>query len=455
METNMLYRKAKKQLIDWLTNSNDALLVDGARQIGKSYLIRETLKEQNVDFVEFNFIKQPKLKTIFDSAIAEDVDKFLLELRVAAKRILGKNSVVFFDEIQECKEVATAIKFLVEQGQFRYVLSGSLLGIELENIKSVPTGYLSIIDMYPMDLEEFFIANGLGEDVIEHLKDCFDKRVKVSDLVHDSLVEATYRYAIVGGMPEAVQKYVDTGDFNEVSKVHKKIYRLYKKDFTKYESDPKSKLKLVGTYELIPSELNSKNKRYTFTNLDKELHFDRYENSFIWLKKAGVALPTFNSTELAIPLEANKKSNLFKLFISDVGMLTTTYGNTTILKILNRDKDINCGSMFENLVAQELNSHGFDLFYYNNKKHGELDFIIEYKDKVTPIEVKSGKDYQNHSALTYFINSNTFSNAFVLSNYNVEVDDRITYLPIYMIMFIEKNEPFVIKKKLELGKIKL
>ena len=202
----MLYRKIKKSIEAWIDYGKDALLVTGARQVGKSFIIRETLKEKNKDFVEINFIKQPKLLSLFDAALEEDERTFLENLRVASRRILKDDTVIFFDEIQECKEIATMVKFLVEHGKYKYVLSGSLLGIELTDLRSVPVGYMRTIDMYPMDLEEFFIANGLGEDVIKKLKLCFDEEREVSSFIHNTLIDALYKYLIVGGMPEAVQK---------------------------------------------------------------------------------------------------------------------------------------------------------------------------------------------------------------------------------------------------------
>jgi predicted AAA+ superfamily ATPase len=253
---------------------------------------------------------------------------------------------------------------------------------------------------------------------------------------------------IVGGMPEAVKVYLDSNDLVQVSRVHIKIIREYRKDFTKYEQS--KKLKLLKTYDLIPSELNTRNKRYIFTNLDKELRFDRYENSFNWLIDAGVSLPVYNATEFEIPLEASKKSNLFKLFLSDVGMLTTTYGSAAILRLLEKGKDINCGSMFENAIAQELTAHGYKNYYFNSKKHGEVDFLIEHDNQLLPIEVKSGKDYQTHSALSYFMSTRHFKNAIVLSNYNVSQKDEIMYLPIYMIMFIKKTEVMIHREPLNL-----
>jgi uncharacterized protein len=443
----MLFRKVQKQIKNWIENGKDALLITGARQVGKSFIIRETLKETAVEFVEFNFIKQPKLLDVFKSAIEEDVKTFLLALRVAANKQIKDSTIIFFDEIQECKEIVTIIKFLVEQGKFKYILSGSLLGVELTDLRSAPVGYLSTIDMYPLDLEEFFIANGLGDDVISELKECFTTLTPVNEFVHEKMVNAFYTYLIVGGMPEAVQTYLDSNDFMSVSKVHEKIQREYKKDFTKYEKA--NKLKLIKTYELIPSELNTRNKRYIFTNLDNELRFDRYENSFNWLNDAGVSLPVYNVTEFEVPLEASKKSNLFKLFLSDVGMLTTIFGSATILRLLEKGKDINCGSMFENAVAQELKSHGFKTYYFNSKKHGEVDFLIEFKNDLLPIEVKSGKDYQKHSALSYFMSTRNFKSAIVLSNYNIVVQEKVNYLPIYMIMFL--NDSDIIDKREQLN----
>lgn len=447
----MLFRKNQVEIENWIKNGKDALLVTGARQVGKSFLIRETLKKNHCDFVEFNFIKQKKLLGIFSGAIEDDAEKFLATLRVASRRVLNDDTIIFFDEIQECKEIVTIIKFLVEKGRYKYVLSGSLLGVELNDIRSAPVGYMTTIDMYPMDLEEFFIANGLGEDVIAKIKSNFEEKKPVDPFIHDSFIDAFYHYLIVGGMPEAVETYVDTGDFNLVSRVHRKIARDYKKDFTKYEK--KDKLKLTRTYELIPAELDSKNKRYKFTSLNGELKFDRYENSFNWLNDAGVSLPVYNVTEAVVPLMASEKSNLFKLFLSDVGMLTTDYGTSTTLKLLAKDKDINCGAMFENVVAEELKAHGYSLYYYNNKKHGEIDFLIEDDGSVVPLEIKSGKDYETHSALSFFLNKGMFKKGYVLSTHNLSVDGKTIYLPIYMLMFFHSEKEIGVIEKIDLSRL--
>ena len=422
----MLFRKTKSKIEEWINNGKEALLVTGARQVGKSYIIKKTLEENNIDYVSFDLIIDKTILKALSNAINKDVETFISVLRVSSKRILNDDTIIFIDEVQECKEILTVIKYLVNYGKYRYILSGSLLGVELVDLRSAPVGYLKIIDMYPLDLQEFLLANGLGDDVIKYLKECFDTKQRVNEFIHEQLIDAFYKYLIVGGMPAAVQEYINTGDFMRVKVIHDEIYRLYKIDFTKYEE--KNKLKLIKTYDLIPSELNSKNKRYVFKNLNDNLRFERYENSFNWLESAGVSLPCYNVTEFMIPLEASKKSNLFKLFLSDVGMLSSFYGSATILELLNRGKNINCGAMFENAIAQELKAHGFKLQYFNNKKHGEVDFLIEYNNQLLPIEVKSGKDYQIHSALSYFLNQKSFDKAIVFSNNNLEENLNAVYL---------------------------
>lgn len=379
---------------------------------------------------------------MFESTLKKDIKTFIEQLSVIAnKPLTKKETIIFIDEVQECKELITSIKFLVEEGSYKYIFSGSLLGVELTNLRSAPVGYLRIIEMFPLDLEEFLIANGLHSTFIEQLKNNFLQKTIVNEVLHEKVIDAFYKYLIVGGMPRAVSTYLATNDLISTSLVHRDIINLYIKDFTKYEENKSLKLKLIKTYNLIPAELNEQNKRFVFKHLDDNMKFDRYENSFEWLSSAGVALPIYNVVEPKIPLELNKKSNLFKMFLSDVGMLTTFYGRATILKLLQRDKDINYGAVFENFIAQELIAHGYKGYYYNNKKYGELDFVIEHLGEVLPIEVKSGKNYKVHSALNNVINLPNYNvnQSIVFSNYNVEVKNKIIYYPIYMIMFINEE----------------
>lgn len=349
-------------------------------------------------------------------------------------------TLIFFDEVQECPEIVTAIKFLVEDGQYRYILSGSLLGVELKDIRSVPVGYLSILEMYPLDFREFCEANRVSQTVMDKLKECFEKKQPVDELIHEKMMELFRLYLIVGGMPAVVDAYIRTNNLKEVLRIQQGIVQLYYKDIAKYDKD--NKLYLDEIFSLIPSELNNKNKRFIMKDLNENFRFSRYENSFIWLKEAGVALPVYCVQEPELPLLLSKSTNLFKLFLSDVGLLASMYVDGLQLKILNREKDINFGAIYENAAAQELKAHGFELYYFNSKKQGELDFVIEYKGNVLPLEIKSGKAYTRHNALDNVLKDERYAipQALVFCNENISTVDKIVYLPIYMIGFLENEK---------------
>ncbi len=435
----MIRRDAEKQINDWIDNGKDALLITGARQIGKTYLIRNCLKEKNIPYIELNFIENSEYIELFSKSFSSKDIIMRLSLIGGEKLIPGK-TVIFLDEVQECKELITAIKFLVEDGSFKYILSGSLLGIELSDLKSAPVGYMSIFDMYPLSFKEFIKALGVSNEIIDILKQSYKNRTEVDTFIHNKLIDLFNLYLIVGGMPEAVSIYIETNNLEKVSKVHEKIIRLYKQDFSKYEVN--NKLKLKEIYDAMPSQLDQKNKRFRLNILGDKMNYDRAENSFIWLKDAGVAIPVYNLNEPKLPFILNENRSLFKLFFSDVGLLTSQYSLQTKMAILNKEQSINNGSLFENAVAQELLSKGFKLYYFNSKKQGELDFLIELDGEVLPIEVKSGKDYKKHSALNNVMNDLNYDipEAYILNQNNIEIKDKLIYLPIYMLMFIENDE---------------
>lgn len=436
----MLRRKIENDIVHWLKNDKKALLIDGARQVGKTYIIRKVLNDAECDYNEFNLIETPELIGLLENS--ETVDELITNLSLFAKQPFKKGkTVIFFDEIQEFKELATKIKFWVDEGSFKFVFSGSLLGIELKNIRSAPVGYLKTLTMYPMDFEEFLQIYNFTDELKESLHNSFVKRKAVNEEVHNRMMRIFNTYLNVGGMPAAVEKFNDTKNLEDVISEHEDIVFQYKKDFTKYEKEDK-KPYLTRIYDLIPAELNSQTKRFNYADLKKGLRYDRSEQNFIWLASARVALPSYNVTEPAVPLLLNEKSSLFKLFLSDVGMLTSMYGRATKKQLLVNENNINYGAIYENVVAQELKAHGFKLYYFNSKKTGELDFVIEYNGKILPIEVKSGKDYNRHSALNNVLNTENYSieEAFVLSNYNVSVKNKVIYYPIYMLMFINNND---------------
>ena len=436
----MLKRKIEKKIYDWIRNDERALLLYGVRQAGKTYIIRHCLESEGCSYVEFNLIREPDIVAILKNAT--DVDDLVLKLSLYSdKKIIPGETFLFFDEIQKYKEIVTKIKFLVEDRRYRYILSGSLLGVEIVNLKSAPVGYLKSLQMYPLDFEEFLQLFEISSAVFEALKKAYRKKEAVDEIIHKKMLQLFHLYLIIGGMPAAVEKYRQTENIDTVMDEHEAILQQYKLDFTQYEAENK-KLLLTNIYELIPAELNEQNKRFKITDIKKNLRFEKMNDSFTWLWKAGVALPVFNVTEPKIPLLLNQKSTLFKLFLSDVGMLTTLYGKALKLKIVNQEKDINKGAVYENIAAQELTAHGYNCYYYNNKKFGELDFVIEHDGEVLPIEVKSGKDYKKHSALAQVMQNENYhlNEAVVFSNSNVEQDGKIIYLPIYMLMFLEETE---------------
>ena len=427
-----MFRKDSITIKEWLENSNKALLVTGARQIGKTWLIRDEIDKSGLKRFEINFIDQPDMVNYLNAEMsAED---FLVKLKmIMPEEYKIHETVVFFDEIQKCPEIVTKIKFLVDEGSFRYAMSGSLLGVELKGISSAPVGYLSIIRMYPMDFEEFMVANGISKTTLDMLKDKFETCQPVDDFIHQKLLALFFVYLIVGGMPDAVKKYIETKDIREVDKIQRDIVELYKEDFSQYEHEDK-KLKLKSIYEIVPAELNKQNKKFVFTMLDRELKFDRYENSFLWLKDAGVVIPVYNAASPVIPLLASKTSNVFRLFSSDIGLLTSAYPAETKIELISQNGEVNNGAHFENAVAQQLLANGFEPYFCKKKNVGELDFLIEMGGKVVPIEVKSGKNYKSHKALNHYLDVSEYhlERAYVFSTSNVEKEGNIIYLPIYM-----------------------
>lgn len=436
----MLKRKIEKDIEKWIENSEKAILIYGVRQAGKTFIIRECLKRNECEYIEFNLINQPELVEVLKSSTS--IDDLILKLSLYSdKKIIPEKTIFFFDEIQRYKEIVTKIKFLVEDKRYRYILSGSLLGVEIVNLKSAPVGYLQTLNMYPMDFEEFLQIFNVDENIINNLRNCFLTKTKVDEIIHNKIMEMFNLYLIIGGMPAAVERYRNTENIDEVMEEHRAIIEQYKLDFTQYEEENR-KLIITHIYELIPAELNEKNKRFMIADINKNLRYERISDSFVWLWKSGVALGVFNTTEPTIPLMLNEKSALFKLFISDVGLLTTIYGKFCKLKIVNKESDINKGAVFENVVAQELHAHGYPLYYYNSKKLGEIDFIVEQNGKSLPIEVKSGKAYNKHSALNNLLDVKEYGieGAFIFTNDNVKIEGKFNYLPIYMVMFL-RDEP--------------
>lgn len=431
----MLKRKAYNALLAWKESpSRTALLVTGARQVGKTYLVRAFGAERYESFVELNLILDAQAAAAFDGPSSPKDILMRLSLLADAPLVPGK-TLVFIDEVQERPEVVTAIKGLVDEGSYDYVLSGSLLGLELKDLRSAPVGYLSELMMHPLDFEEFCWASNVSEEVLGTVADGFARLQPIDDFVHQHLLRLFRCYLVVGGMPDAVAAFKASNDLASVRTIQENIRALYRTDISKYCPDD-AKLKAKQAYDLVPSELSNPNKRFVLKRLNEDARFRTYEDAFLWLTYANAALAAYSVDEPCAPLLLAKERRLFKLFYSDVGLLTGAYLRSTSLAVLDGDDDLNYGSTFENAVAQELTAHGFDLYYFNSKKLGEVDFVVSDKnDRVLPLEVKSGKGYSRHRALSKVLDVPNYhlDRGYVLGPCNVSVEGKVVYLPIYMV----------------------
>jgi predicted AAA+ superfamily ATPase len=435
----MLQRKISVKLTDFFaSDQRKALLVTGARQVGKTYIIRDFAKKAFKSFVEINFYENSLSLSLFKGCT--DAENLLLRISAVSKSpLIPGETLIFLDEIQECPDILTAIKFLVEDGRYRYILSGSLLGIDLKDIRSLPVGYMDIITMYPMDFEEFATAHKVSKKIMDALRSAYENLSEVDQVIHSKMLELFKLYLIVGGMPAVVAKYMASNDLRKVLDEQRAIIRLYRRDIAKY--DQENKLYLEEIFALIPSELNNKNKRFILKKLNENFKFSRYNHSFLWLRDAGVALPAYCASEPVVPLLMSKSTNLFKLFLCDVGLLVAMCMNDMQIKILTGEVSINFGSIYENVTAQELKAYGFNLYYFNSKKQGEIDFLVERSGKILPLEIKSGKDYTRHAALDNLLGNHDYAipAGYVFHNDNVKNTGKIIYLPIYMLMFLQNE----------------
>ena len=427
-------RKYEERIQTWINQSSKALLIYGARQVGKTYLIRKMLKKNDIKYFEVNFQEREDILNAINSLDSAEELSLRLALYSDDELIPGE-SVIFLDEVQLYPEIVTKIKFLVDEGKYRYILSGSNLGVQLKGIKSIPVGYVEMFQMYPMTFFEFVKAIGIRESVLEHVRQCFLEKREVDAVLHVRMMSAFYYYLICGGMPSVVDTFIRTRNLRNVRDEQNNIIRQYKADFIKYENDDR-KLKIISIFDSIPAQLNQQDRRFIFTQLNKELKFDRYENSFLWLKEAAVAIPVYIADQPKPPLVLSKATNKFKLFMGDVGLLTASYPDYVSKKLLdmNPEQEINNGALFENYIAQELLSGDITPYYFKSKKIGEIDFLVEYDNEIMPLEIKSGKDYMEHKALDNLMKSDEYKigRSIVFATSNVETHGKTTYLPIYM-----------------------
>ena len=438
MEGLVLKRKAWSRMQAWKNNpSRKALMITGARQIGKTTLVREFAKQHYECFAELNFLEDPNAQRVFEGA--RDADTLITNLTAYSRTELKPgHTLVLLDEIQECPAARTAIKFLVEDGRFDYAETGSLLGVRTKEVSSYPVGFEETMRMYPMDFEEFCWANGVQASTIAMLEDHYRNAEPVSESVHGTMMRLFQLYTVVGGMPDAVQRYVDTHDIAQTIDVQTNLLALYRLDIAKY-ADNKDKAKIRDIFDAIPSQLDDKNRRFILADLRKTARQNRYSSSFLWLADAGVALPCYNVNAPLPPLENNGNRSLFKLFMNDTGLLCAASMDNIQFELLSGNLEVNMGAIAENVVAQELKAHGFALHYFITSRIGEVDFIVRDGKTVMPIEVKSGNDWKRHKALDNLMAVQDWGleNSYVLCKGNVMKGGTTTYLPLYMVMFLK------------------
>lgn len=443
----MLYRKIASKIESFLKSEKKRMLVvSGARQVGKSYIIREVGMRLYSNFIEVNMEEDKQSNRLFENA--RTVEDFMIALSTiaGAKMKDSEKTLVFIDEIQAYSHLLTLAKFLVEDGRFTYIASGSQLGIALKTTQSIPIGSIELLSMYPLDFEEFLIANGVGELLINEMRRKFEAKEALNESLHMKVMDYFRKYLLVGGMPSAVNTYLSEHNMVSVRNIHRDISLLYKNDAAKYESESLRKLKIQRIYDMVPSNLEKVKKRIVAKDIElkKGKRMADYQDEFEYLISSGITLEVQVISKPSYPLVENSGKNLLKLYMSDIGLLTGILYHNDVLPIMNDKCGVNLGSVYENVVAQELKAHGFKLYYYDNKKNGEVDFLIDSVDlmSVLPIEVKSGKDYYIHTALNNLLKVDEYkiSNGIVFSNEEkVYNNGNVIYMPIYYVMFLRSS----------------
>lgn len=445
----MLYRKIKSYIEEHLKSNEDKiLLIEGARQIGKSYIVRNVGTELYDNYVEINFVADDEGEKVFKNV--HTTEEFYLNLSMVAGSRLDRydNTLVFIDEIQHYPQFLTMLKFLREEHRYRFICSGSLLGIALKGTVSVPVGSVIPKKMYQLDFEEFLIANDFGKEAIEYLRKSFEQKRSLATEVHDKVLGLFKRYLLVGGMPDAVNEYLATHNIVKVREIQEAIIVLYGIDASRYEEEAARKLYIRRIYDMIPSQMENKKKRIVVKDIQNREgdRFSNYVEEFEYLIHSGIAIASNAISNPKYPLAESQQKNLLKLYMNDVGMLSSRLYQYNVRPVLNDIAGINLGSLYESAVAQELKAHYNKLFYYDNKQKGEVDFLVDDSSttSVLPVEVKSGKDYMVHSALNNLMSVPDYhiASSIVFSNdREVRTKGNILYLPIYYVMFMENRMP--------------
>ena len=440
----VLRRKIENDIRSYLSaDSNKMMIVDGARQVGKSFIIRRVGKQMFPNYIEINMEADKLGDRVF--AEAKTVKDFYLALSIVAGDRMKEreNTLVFIDEIQAYDHLLTLVKFLMEDRRFTYIASGLLLEVTLKKTQSIPIGSIMRRHLYPLDFEEFLWANGVGEQFVSAMRDNFVDRISMPESIHDRIMSFFRSYLLTGGMPDAVNTFLSTQNVVDTRQIQDDIHELYGDDAAKYERESARKLQIMRIYRMIPSNMENKKKRVVAKDIEGKQGKRMADNldEFEYLISSGVALEVKAISQPKYPLVQNSGKNLLKVYLNDVGILSNVLYGINVMPILKDMASVNLGAVYETVVAQELRAHGHELFYYDNKKLGEVDYLVDDRERlsVVPIEVKSGKDYRVHSALDRFLGIGEYNihQAFVLSNERLISQERgITYLPIYDVMFL-------------------
>lgn len=439
----MLKRKMYEQLLMWKNNKGkECLLIKGARQVGKTYLVREFAKAEYESFVEINFHMQSSLKVIFEGdKSAEEIYKRITANIPGVKLIPGK-TLIFLDEIQKCANARTALKFLAEDGRYDVIASGSLLGLaygkdadkDVEEVESVPVGYEKPLMMYSLDFEEFLWAYGYGSDTVDYLKNFFSSKEKIPFEVNEKFETILNEYLVVGGMPEVVADFMEHKDFTRVQEIQDKILASYADDISQHAKGAE-KVKVRKCYDSIPRQLAKENKKFKYSEVESKATARKFGDSIQWLRDANMAYICYNTTTPMLPLKAYEKDSEFKVYINDTGLLLALYGFATKQALLNGNlKGFAKGGIYENFVAETLVKNGYSLHYFKPNDNSNLEFVIERNGEVVPIEVKAGNTATK--SLNQFIENFSPSVAFKLISGNIGENERKISLPHYLTMFI-------------------
>ena len=444
----MLFRKIEAQIEEYLQSKDDRIMiVDGARQIGKSFIIREVGSKLYTNFIELNFVRDDEGPQLFKNIRTTEEFYFILSSVYGENLDTYENTLIFLDEIQHYPQFLTLLKFFREEHRFRFIASGSLLGLALRGTTSIPVGSIIQKHMYQLDFEEFLIANGFGKEALASLKKMIESRISPDENIHNYIMDLFRRYLLVGGLPEVVCKYLETRNIVQVRQFQESIKALYEADAVKYEKESSRTLLIKKIYNMIPSQMENKKKRVVVRDIRNKVgdRYDNYTEEFEYLTSSGIALSVNAVSNPKYPLAESVHKNLLKLYLNDVGLLTLLLFRNNVHPVLTDERSVNLGSVYESVVAQELAAHGHKLFYYDNKQKGEVDFLVDdYRNiGVLPVEVKSGKDYSTHNALDNLLNTPDYGvkSALVLSNSGeIRTDGKTTYLPVYSVMFLNADE---------------